>query len=557
MSNLNEPTPPKSYEFLTSGVARTEGETTWQYNLRKLLTIKSLTSLEADQKKSLLKKCLGPLDLTMVGIGGTIGAGIFVLTGQAAAKHAGPAVVISYLISSFASAFAALSYAELASMIPISGSAYTYAYATMGELMAWIVGWDLILEYLVSTAAVAVGWSSYLVYFIEDAFSRTLNPAYTQSPFIFNSTTSSFESVPGTYFNVPAFVVIVFLTILLVIGIKESSWFNTSIVTFKIFVIILFVLAAAPSVKTENYQPFVPKNEGSFDKFGVSGIFSGASVVFFAYIGFDAVTTVAQETKNPSRDLPIGILGSLLISTILYVAVCLVMTGVVSYTELNTAAPIAVAIRATGMRWLGIIVDLGALAGLTSVILVMIMSQPRIFYTMAKDGLFPAVATKVHPRFKTPYITTAATGVVASLGAAFLPIDVLADLTSVGTLFAFFLVNIGVMILRIKAPHIPRGFRVPGGPFLVPITGAAMNLLLLATCTKHSIERLFIWMAIGLIIYALYGRRNSKANNANNINEKVVEVFEQRKNDQDIVMTEVNEETEVIEINKTNDVVNV
>jgi len=358
MSNLNVQTPPKSYEFLTSGTPRTEGETPWQYNLRKLLTIKSIKSLEADQKKSTLNRCLGPLDLTMVGIGGTIGAGIFVLTGelkestilfhrcnvgrgqstqanaiipiltllptepgQAAANHAGPAVVISYIISSFASVFAALSYAELASMIPISGSAYTYAYATMGELMAWIVGWDLILEYLVSIAAVAVGWSSYLVYFIQDAFSKTLNPSYTQSPFIFNSTTSAFQSVPGTYFNVPAFVVVVFLTCLLVLGIKESSWFNTSIVAFKIFVILLFVFAAAPSVKTENYHPFVPKNEGSFSKFGVSGIFSGASVVFFAYIGFDAVSTVAQETKNPSRDLPIGILGSLLVSTILYVAV--------------------------------------------------------------------------------------------------------------------------------------------------------------------------------------------------------------------------------------------
>ncbi|CAG8534066.1 5672_t:CDS:2 [Paraglomus occultum] len=556
MSDLNVPTPPKSYEFLTSGAPRTEGETTWQYNLRKLLTIKSLKSLEADHKKSLLKRCLGPLDLTMVGIGGTIGAGIFVLTGQAAANHAGPAVVISYLISSFASVFAALSYAELASMIPISGSAYTYTYATMGELMAWIVGWDLILEYLVSISAVAVGWSEYLVHFIEDAFYKTLSPAYTKSPFIFNSATSSFESVQGTYFNVPAFAVIVFLTILLVLGIKESSWFNTSIVAFKIFVIILFVIAAAPSIKTENYHPFVPKNEGSFPKFGVSGIFSGASVVFFAYIGFDAVTTVAQESKNPSRDLPIGILGSLFVSTILYVSVCLVMTGVVSYKDLNTAAPIAVAIQATGMRWLAIIVDIGAIAGLTSVILVMIMSQPRIFYTMATDGLFPSIATKVHSRFKTPYITTMATGAVASIGAAFLPIDVLADLTSVGTLFAFFLVNMGVLILRIKAPHIPRGFRVPGGPYFVPIIGAAMNLLLLATCTKSSIERLFIWMAIGLIIYALYGRRNSKVNNTSNTNEKSVDVFEECKNDQDVV-TEVNEMTVVGEVTEINEVVNV
>jgi basic amino acid/polyamine antiporter, APA family len=242
-------------------------------------------------------------------------------TGQAAARHAGPAVVLSYVISSIASIFAALSYSELASMIPISGSAYTYAYATMGELVAWIVGWDLILEYLVSTAAVAVGWSSYFVHFFEDAFSVTMNPAYTTSPLLFNSTSQAFETVPGTYFNVPALAVIVFLTFMLVIGIKESSWFNTGIVAFKIFVIILFIIALAPSVKTENYRPFVPESKGDFSHFGVSGIFSGASVVFFAYIGFDAVTTVAQEAKKPSRDLPIGILGSLVICTILYVSV--------------------------------------------------------------------------------------------------------------------------------------------------------------------------------------------------------------------------------------------
>ncbi|CAG8534084.1 5673_t:CDS:2 [Paraglomus occultum] len=510
----------KTYAFLTSGSPRTADETQWQYNMRKLLTIKSLDDLKAESEKSTMTRCLGPFELTMLGIGGSVGAGIFVLTGQVAALHAGPAIVLSYFLSSLVAFFAALCYSELASMIPISGSAYTYAYATMGELMAWIVGWTLILEYLVSTAAVAVGWSSYFVHLFEDAFSVSLSNSTTMSPLMFDVTTQSFQLVPGTYFNVPAFAVVAILTVVLVIGIKESARFNNVMVVFKILVILLFVFAAAPSVKPENYKPFVPKNEGSFSAYGASGIFAGASIVFFAYIGFDAISTVAQETKNPARDLPIGILGSLGACTVLYVAVCLVMTGVVNYTQLNSAAPIAVAIQATGMRWLTVIIDLGALAGLTSVILISLMSQPP---------------SKIHPRFKTPYVTTIITGVVAAIGSAILPIDVLADLTSVGTLFAFFLVNIGVLILRIKAPHIPRGFRAPGGTYFVPVVGSIMNLLLIATCPRSSIERLFIWMAIGLVIYGLYGRKYSKANNNSNSNEKAIELFEQQKNEDDVV----------------------
>ncbi|RIA83029.1 amino acid permease-domain-containing protein [Glomus cerebriforme] len=482
-------------------------ESNLKYHSRRLITTKSLEDIENDQGHSGLKRALSAFDLTMIGLGNVIGSGIFVLTGEAAATKAGPAVVISFIISGVAAAFAALSYSELASMIPVSGSAYTYVYATMGELMAWIIGWDLILEYL-------VGWSGYFAYFFSNAFNIEFSDSWTNAPITFNDTTGVFESVPGAYFNVPAFAISIILTILLIVGIKESATVNTVIVSIKVFIIIIFVIAAGTKVNPENYKPFVPPNEGSFSKFGFTGVLSAASVVFFSYIGFDAVSTTSQEAKNPQRDLPIGIIGSLLISTILYIAVCLVLTGVVSYHELDSSAPIAVAVSATGMRWLGIIVDLGALAGLTSVILTSLMGQPRIFYSMANDGLFPKIAAKVHPKFKTPYITTATTGIICAIASAILPIEVLSELTSVGTLLAFFLVNIGVMILRITAPDAPRKFKVPGGPYFVPIVGALLSLLLLSTATVASIERLFIWMAVGLIIYAFYGRRRSKANNS-------------------------------------------
>uniref|UniRef100_A0A1D1YDP2 Putative amino acid permease YhdG n=1 Tax=Anthurium amnicola TaxID=1678845 RepID=A0A1D1YDP2_9ARAE len=500
------------YAFYTSGASKQEEESKWKYHFRKLLTVKTIQSLESDQKVSELKKSLSAFDLTMIGLGGIIGSGIFVLTGNAAAENAGPAVVISFIISGIASAFAALSYSELASMIPVSGSAYTYAYATMGELVGWIIGWDLILEYLVGAATVAAGWSGYFVYFLS-TFNVQLAPSWTVAPIAFNQTTQEFMRVPDAYFNLPAFLITFILTVLLIVGIKESATFNSIIVSLKVVVIVIFVLAASTKVDPKNYQPFVPPNEGSFPRYGVTGIFSAATVVFFSYIGFDAVSTTAQEAKNPQRDLPIGIIGSLLVSTVLYVAVCLVLTGVVPYKELNGPAPIAVAVSKTGMRWLGVIVDLGALAGLTSVILISLMGQPRIFYSMAQDGLFPELFGRIHPRFKTPYITISITGIICAVAAAIFPIDVLAELTSVGTLLAFFLVNLGVMVLRIHAPDAPRKFKVPGGPYFVPIVGALLSLLLFATAHKASIERVFIWMAVGLLIYGFYGRTHSKLNN--------------------------------------------
>jgi len=518
------------YSFYTSGAPRQGGEPKWKYFIRKLFTTKSMSSLEEDQETSKLKRSLTALDFLMLGIGNVIGSGIFVLTGVAAATKAGPAIVISFIISGIASSFAALSYSELSTMIPVSGSAYTYSYATMGELMAWIIGWDLILEYLVAAAAVAVGWSEYFVHFFSDAFNIQFGIAWTKAPFYFDEQ-AGFSLVPGAYFNLPAFLIIIILTIILIIGVKESATVNTVIVFIKVFVIVIFVIAASTKINPENYKPFVPPNEGTFASFGVTGIFAGASQVFFAYIGFDAVSTTAQEGRNPQRDLPIGIIGSLGICTILYIAVCVVLTGIVPYHQLNSAAPIAVAVQSINMKWLGIIVNLGAIAGLTSVMLVSLMGQPRIFYSMAQDGLFlPKTASKVHPKFKTPYVTTAITGSICAIASAILPIDVLADLTSVGTLLAFFLVNLSVMILRLTAPEVPRKFKVPGGPYVVPIIGAALSLLLLATATKSSIERLFIWMAIGLIIYFSYGRSHSKANNKKQLEEKekgnVTEIIE-------------------------------
>ncbi len=394
-------------------------------------------------------------------------------------------------------------------MIPISGSAYTYSYATMGELVAWIIGWDLILEYLVAASAVSVGWSGYVVAFFHDAFGVDLPKAWVGAPVLWSEKQQHFE-LTGNVVNLPAVLVVLAVTALLVRGVKESARFNTIIVIMKVAVVLLFIAFAARFVRTENWHPFIPPNEGAFGRFGASGVLQGATMVFFAYIGFDAVSTAAQESKNPQRDLPIGILVSLAICTVLYIAVSLILTGVVPYQKLNVPHPIAVGVEATGQLWLATAVEIGAIAGLSSVMLVMLLGQPRIFFAMANDGLFPQVAAKVHPRFGTPYITTIITGVVCAVAGGVLPIDILAELTSIGTLFAFVLVSIGVMILRIKRPEIPRPFRAPGGPYVVPILGAVTSGLLMYTATTATIIRLFAWMAIGLAIYFAYGRKHSR-----------------------------------------------
>jgi APA family basic amino acid/polyamine antiporter len=494
----------------------------------QLFQTKSVDQLRSDaDQHSGLKRTLGALDLVMLGIGAIIGTGIFVLTGTAAAKNAGPAVCLSFVAAGIASAFAGLCYAEMSSMIPIAGSAYTYAYATMGELIAWIIGWDLILEYLVGAATVSVGWSGYVCSFIKHAFHVDLPPAWTQAPLAWFEagkvlpngavSTGQIWHFDGAVMNLPAVLVTLAVTALLVRGIKESARFNTVIVFIKVAVVLLFIAFVGPKVVPANWHPFIPPSETDaitklpiFGKFGFSGILQGATTVFFAYIGFDAVSTAAQECKNPKRDLPIGILGSLAVCTVLYLAVSLILTGVVPYHDLNVPHPVALGAQRAGIGWLETLIEIGAIAGLSSVMLVMLLGQPRIFFSMAKDGLFPAIAARVHPRFGTPHVTTIVTGVVCAVAGGLLPIDILGELCSIGTLFAFVLVSLGVMILRLKRADIPRSFSVPGGPFVVPLLGAATSGLLMYTATTATIIRLFAWMAVGLLIYFLYGIRHSK-----------------------------------------------
>jgi APA family basic amino acid/polyamine antiporter len=499
----------------------------------RLFTTKPIQDIlaESEDKEHGFKKTLGPLNLTTLGIGAIIGAGIFVLTGQAAANYAGPAIVISFIISGLACTFAGLCYAEFASMIPISGSAYTYAYSTMGEFLAWIIGWDLIIEYLFAASTVAVGWSGYVVSLLND-IGIHIPPQFAAAPGTVliktemgwqatsnqlltylsnhNIDVASLPHVVGVL-NIPAMLIIALLTALLVIGIKESANFNNVMVIVKVLVILLFIGVGIAFIKVENWHDFIPKNTGKWGEFGISGIFRGAAVIFFAYIGFDAVSTAAQEAKNPQKDMPKGILGSLGISTFLYIAVALVLTGIVSYTLLNVPDPVAVGVNAMGstMAWLKPIVKIAAIAGLTSVILVMLLGQPRIFYTMSKDGLLPPIFSKVHPKYKTPYISSLITGAFAMVLAGVLPIGILGELVSIGTLLAFAIVCVGIIVLRKTRPELPRPFRTPWVPF-IPAMGAIICLVQMASLPLDTWLRLIVWFAIGLAIYFLYGIKKSK-----------------------------------------------
>jgi APA family basic amino acid/polyamine antiporter len=455
-----------------------------------------------------LRRALGPVNLVTIGIGAIIGAGIFVLTGEAAARHSGPAIVISFILSGAACAFAGLCYAEFASLIPIAGSAYTYAYATLGELLAWIIGWDLVLEYALGATTVAVGWSGYFVSFLDRNLGIHIPAELTAGPYAPVKLADGTEVVGLV--NLPALLVIAVTTLVLVIGIRESANLNSAIVVLKVSIVLAFLAAGVGYVKTANWHPFIPENTGTFGEYGWSGIFRGAALVFFAYIGFDAVSTTAQEAKNPQRDMPIGILGSLAICTVLYIAVAAVVTGIVHYEALRVPDPIAVAIDATGLTWLAPLIKLGAIVGLGSVILVMLLAQTRILYTMSKDGLLPAWICHVHPGFRTPWLATLSTGGLCALGASFAPIKSLAELVNIGTLLAFVIVCASVIVLRRTHPEIPRPFRTPGMPF-VPLAGIVSCLALMASLPRSSWERLFIWMAIGLAIYLAYGRRHSRA----------------------------------------------
>jgi APA family basic amino acid/polyamine antiporter len=460
----------------------------------------------ADETRGFHRSLTG-MNLLLLGIGGIIGAGIFVLTGQASASYAGPAIVISFILSGIACAFAALCYAELAAMIPIAGSAYTYAYATLGQLLAWIIGWDLILEYLFGAATVAVGWSGYVVSFLKD-FGIHIPAALSSAPFK-HSPGTGWEST-GAIINLPAMVIVAACTYLLYVGIKESAKFNNLIVFVKLAVLGLFLVFGAMHVIPDNWVPFIPENTGEFGHFGWSGILRGAGVIFFAYIGFDSVSALAQETKNPQKDMPFGIIGSLIVCTIIYIAVSLVLTGVVKYDQLGVADPIAVAVNAAGpaLEWLRPFIKIGAVAGLSSVVLVLLMAQPRILYTMAHDGLLPAVCAKLHPKFRTPYVTTIFTGIFAGLVAGLFPIGLLGELVSIGTLFAFILVCLGVLVLRYTNPEAYRPFKTPA-PHIVCIIGALSAAAQMASLPVETWERLVVWMAIGLAIYFAYGRKHA------------------------------------------------
>lgn len=505
--------------------------------MNKLFATKPLDLLLAEAKaegQNGLKRVLGSLNLIALGIGAVIGAGIFVITGSAAAQFAGPSIALSFVLAGLGCAFAGLCYAELAALIPISGSAYTYGYASLGELIAWIIGWDLVLEYAFSAATVASGLSANVVSLLQD-WGIHLPPQFIETPgrelYLFQgrwellttlepalrAANISPDSLPHVtaLFNFPAFLSVLLVTAILVIGVRESANFNVVVVFIKLGTVLVFICVAAafllknPQIASENWHPFIPPNKGSFGEFGWSGIARGAGSIFFAYIGFDAVSTAAQEAKNPQRDMPIGLLGSLAICTVLYLLVAFLLTGVVHYSRLNVAAPVALAMDATGVRWGSWLVKAGSIAGLSTVMLTTLMGQSRIFYTMSRDGLLPQWASAIHPRFQTPWISSIVVGLCIAVFSAILPIKVLGELVSIGTLFAFIIVCIGVWVLRKRRPDLERPFKTPWVPF-VPIAGIGISFLLMLSLPFDTWLRLIVWLVIGFVIYFSYSRHHSR-----------------------------------------------
>jgi APA family basic amino acid/polyamine antiporter len=471
-------------------------------NFSKLFVKKPISKILEEAESKTLTRSLNGFNLITFGIGAIIGAGIFVISGRAAAEHAGPAVVLSFIIAGLACAFAAFCYAELASVLPVSGSAYTYSYATMGEFPAWCMAWLLILEYGLTSSIVASGWSGYVVSLLKD-FGLVIPPQFTAA---------YGEAIKGTditgIFNVPAFLIVLLVSGLLVLGVKESARVNNIIVTIKLVVICTFIAIGAFYIDTANWQPFIPENEG-VGKFGFDGIIKASGMIFFAYIGFEMVSTAAQETINPQKNIPIGIIGSLIICTIIYILVAGVMTGIVDYRELSVPDPIALAVDKIGIKWLSYFIKMGAIAGLSTVMLIVLYGQTRIFYMVSKDGLIPEIFSKIHPKFKTPHINTVIVGIMAGLASGLTPLSKLGDLVSMGTLFAFTIVCFTVIYLRKTQPQLNRPFTCPAVP-LIPILGMVFCLYLIYGIGWQVFVTLKIYFILGILIYFLYGLRKSK-----------------------------------------------
>ena len=476
---------------------------------KQLFATKSIAELhEQESSGNQLHRALSATALTLLGIGGIIGTGIFVLTGTAAAEHAGPALALSFIIAGIGCTFAGLCYAEFAAMIPVSGSAYSYSYATLGEGIAWFIGWNLILEYLFAVATVSTGWSGYVLSLLEDLHIH-LPDALTHAPL--DQGTGTFSIVTtGAIINLPAMLIVAAIATICYIGIKQSATFNTVIVTIKVAVVILFILLGVSYINPANWHPFIPPNTGEFGHYGWSGVMAASGVIFFAYIGFDAISTAAQETRNPQRDMPIGILASLVICTLLYVIVALVLTGMASYKELDVPAPIALALdKYPALLWLRIPVKLGAIAGMTSVMLVMTLAQARIFFAMARDGLLPPLFARVHPKFKTPSTGTVITGVCAAIIGGLFPVSILGQIVSIGTLAAFVTVCLGILVLRRTRPDLARPFRAPA-VYVTSILGALICFAMMVFLGIPTWIRLVVWTAIGVAVYLGYGRKHSR-----------------------------------------------
>ncbi len=472
-----------------------------------LFATKSLDRIlaESESGKHHLKRTLGPGNLIALGIGAIIGAGLFSLTGVAAAQNSGPAVALSMVVAALGCLFAGLCYSEFSCMIPVAGSAYTYAYTTLGEWIAWIIGWDLVLEYAVGASTVSISWSAYVVSLLH-TFGITLPAQLIAGPFEAVKLPDG-RLVQGIA-NIPAVIIVFLISMLLMIGIKESARTNAVIVVIKLAVVLVFIGIGWSFINRANYTPYIPDNTGTFGNFGISGIMMGAGTIFFAYIGFDAVSTAAQECKNPQKDMPIGIIGSLAICTILYILFAVVLTGMVNYKELGVAAPVALAIDKTPYIWMNNLVKFGIICGFTSVILVMLLGQSRVFYSMSRDGLVPPVFSDIHPKFQTPWRSNLLFFFFVAPFSAFLPLSIVGHMTSIGTLFAFVIVCAGVWVMRVKNPNAPRPFKTPLVP-LVPILGIVWNFAMMYSLGWSNWLRLIVWLVIGQAIYFLYGRRNS------------------------------------------------